>query len=243
MIVSLPENRLASPSLFPCCLTLKAVRIAQGWSERYVSDRSGINRGYLHQFETGKCKPWPAAIAKLCALFELGALDLFPELESSKHYCGPMYPPCLTLKKARQERGLTQHGLAIAANVSADHISKFERGERKPWDSAILKLCETLELTELSLFPEIQAIKESRKERPQKMRIPLRERVLVRKVAKGEDSGTAKLTEIEVLEIRWLHLHRRLTYKKLSEMFRVSQTTIEYVVMGKNWKHIPDELV
>lgn len=54
---------------------------------------------------------------------------------------------------------------------------------------------------------------------------------------RGEGSSTAKLTEIQVLEIK----RRALSGEKqitLSREFNVTDTSINYIIKGKTWKHL-----
>ncbi|HEY9644384.1 MAG TPA: helix-turn-helix transcriptional regulator [Coleofasciculaceae cyanobacterium] len=151
-------DRTSPPqSLFPKCITLQATRLSHSLSQRDIEEKTGINDGYIYQFEQGKCKPWPAAIAKLCSLFEVAQLDLFPELEESRKSCEPPYPPCKTLKAARQQAGLNQSQLAIAASIgiAPNYLSLFEKGHRKPWRSVAQKLCAYFEMSQDELFPEL----------------------------------------------------------------------------------------
>lgn len=53
---------------------------------------------------------------------------------------------------------------------------------------------------------------------------------------KGEDSGTAKLKEEQVLEIRGLK--GKFTQSDIGRMFNVSRTTISFILSNKRWKHI-----
>lgn len=55
---------------------------------------------------------------------------------------------------------------------------------------------------------------------------------------KGEDNGMAKLTEIEVKEVRRLHRTGKISISKLSLMFNVSYMTIYRIVKRILWKHI-----
>lgn len=57
-------------------------------------------------------------------------------------------------------------------------------------------------------------------------------------VAKGEDAGRAILTNEEVLEIRKLYESRTSTQKELAGIFKVSKSSIYYIVNYINWKHI-----
>lgn len=56
--------------------------------------------------------------------------------------------------------------------------------------------------------------------------------------AKGETSGTSKLTDKDVLEIREIYKNQKPTYKHLGKMFNVSDTTAFHIVHRFSWKHI-----
>jgi len=54
----------------------------------------------------------------------------------------------------------------------------------------------------------------------------------------GEQKGTAKLSEREVLEIRALHRQDWPGKRVVAKRFGVSATTIKTIVMGETWKHL-----
>ena len=56
--------------------------------------------------------------------------------------------------------------------------------------------------------------------------------------AKGEKVYAAKLTAHKIIEIRHLRLSGQ-TYKQISKIFGVHPSTIERIINGKTWKHIP----
>ena len=51
---------------------------------------------------------------------------------------------------------------------------------------------------------------------------------------KGSQCGTAKLTELEVLDIR----ESRLPVKELAKLYQVGIGTINVILTGKSWKHV-----
>nr|HID14285.1 XRE family transcriptional regulator [Anaerolineae bacterium] len=56
------------------------------------------------------------------------------------------------LTRLRKQRGLTQEGLAEAANVSIDFISLMERGQRAPSFDTLDRLAGALGVTVADLF-------------------------------------------------------------------------------------------
>ncbi|UVW54643.1 NUMOD4 domain-containing protein [Klebsiella variicola] len=56
--------------------------------------------------------------------------------------------------------------------------------------------------------------------------------------AKGEANGRAKLTEVEVLEMRSLHSSSGIEVSVLAEMYMVHPRTALDVVRRKSWSHI-----
>ena len=60
----------------------------------------------------------------------------------------------------------------------------------------------------------------------------------LRNYAKGENQGSAKLTESEVIEIRKLSKLKINTERKLSQLFKVSQPAIHNILINKTWNHI-----
>lgn len=64
-----------------------------------------------------------------------------------------------------------------------------------------------------------------------------------RKIFLGNDNGTAKLTEQQVLEIIHLYFETNFTIKKLSKKYKVAESTIDWILKGKNWKHITKSIL
>lgn len=57
---------------------------------------------------------------------------------------------------------------------------------------------------------------------------------------KGEKSTKAKLKDIEVKEIKWMAIVLKISSKKLAESYNVSTATINRILAGNIWKHIPN---
>lgn len=54
---------------------------------------------------------------------------------------------------------------------------------------------------------------------------------------KGMNAANRKLTDIQVLEIRELHMHGHLR-KNIAKVFGVSISTVGYIITRKRWAHI-----
>lgn len=59
-----------------------------------------------------------------------------------------------TLRRLRNERGLSQERLAEAANLTADYIGFIERGENVPTLTVLLKLAKALSVDAGDLLAE-----------------------------------------------------------------------------------------
>jgi len=55
----------------------------------------------------------------------------------------------------------------------------------------------------------------------------------------GEDSGNAKLTADQVIEIRERYATENISYAELALDYPVSGTAISLIVRGKRWAHLP----
>jgi len=53
----------------------------------------------------------------------------------------------------------------------------------------------------------------------------------------GENSGRAKLTWVQVGEIRRLYATGKYTYKQLGRIYNVSCTTIRHIIINRIWKY------
>jgi transcriptional regulator with XRE-family HTH domain len=59
------------------------------------------------------------------------------------------------LRRIRHQQGLSQEGLAHAANLNTTHVAKIERGEREPGVRTVSKLAIALEVSAAELFETI----------------------------------------------------------------------------------------
>lgn len=55
---------------------------------------------------------------------------------------------------------------------------------------------------------------------------------------RGSQSVNSKLTEENVVDIKKMFFDRKISVKKICNLFNVHETTIRYVINGKSWKHI-----
>ena len=72
----------------------------------------------------------------------------------------------------------------------------------------------------------IDKIKKNRQAKGKKMSL----------VTRGENNGSHKLTEKEVIEIR--KNDEKLSQRKIAQKYKVNQTTIFKILHNKTWKHI-----
>lgn len=56
---------------------------------------------------------------------------------------------------------------------------------------------------------------------------------------RGNNSGQAKLTESDVINIRKLYKQDGMTYKKLASMYQIGKTTISHIIKYRTWTHLP----
>ena len=54
----------------------------------------------------------------------------------------------------------------------------------------------------------------------------------------GERNGRARLTEDQVREIRELYATGATTYRNLSQVYGVSEATVQFAVNRKTWRHL-----
>ena len=59
-----------------------------------------------------------------------------------------------------------------------------------------------------------------------------------RQSLKGEKSGSAKITEQDVKDIRTIWRHRRISQQRIGDLFGVHQVTVFDIVHRRKWKHI-----
>jgi Mor family transcriptional regulator len=56
---------------------------------------------------------------------------------------------------------------------------------------------------------------------------------------KGSNKPNSKFTEDQIIEVRKLCNDKSVSYAFISKKYNVSIPTIEYIVKGKTWKHVP----
>jgi transcriptional regulator with XRE-family HTH domain len=59
------------------------------------------------------------------------------------------------VRRAREERGITQSQLADAAGLSAPYLNVLEHGGNTPTLSVIFRICEALDLPPATLIDEV----------------------------------------------------------------------------------------
>jgi transcriptional regulator with XRE-family HTH domain len=59
------------------------------------------------------------------------------------------------LRRARQQQGLSQERLALAASLNMTHVAKIERSEREPGVRTVSKLATALGVSASELFEGI----------------------------------------------------------------------------------------
>ncbi|MGV0580315.1 hypothetical protein ABQE57_17005 [Mycolicibacterium elephantis] len=57
-------------------------------------------------------------------------------------------------------------------------------------------------------------------------------------IRRGEKHGRAKLTEIQVREIRRKHASGEFAVKQLAREYGVTHTAISYIIRRVNWAHV-----
>ncbi len=67
-------------------------------------------------------------------------------------------------------------------------------------------------------------------------------RRFIDRMPRGEANVSAKLTSIQVLEIRELALQKK-SFSEIARLFRVSDSTIRDIAIGKTWKHINGHII
>lgn len=58
------------------------------------------------------------------------------------------------------------------------------------------------------------------------------------RLAKGSRTGTAKLSESDVLKIRLLLRDSQLSQQEVANMFGVSTSLVSHIMLGQTWKHV-----
>lgn len=54
----------------------------------------------------------------------------------------------------------------------------------------------------------------------------------------GEQVGTSKLSEYQVIEIKNIYSTGKYSYRQIAEMYNVSRSLIGYIVRGEKWAHL-----
>jgi predicted DNA binding protein len=57
-------------------------------------------------------------------------------------------------------------------------------------------------------------------------------------IRRGEESGNAKLTDTQVLEMRAAYVPRRVSYPVLAKRYGISPEQVRNIILRKAWTHI-----
>jgi DNA-binding CsgD family transcriptional regulator len=55
---------------------------------------------------------------------------------------------------------------------------------------------------------------------------------------RGERNGNARLTAVQVREIRKIAASGTMTYTEIAQMFRIARSTVHQIISGRSWRHI-----
>jgi hypothetical protein len=55
----------------------------------------------------------------------------------------------------------------------------------------------------------------------------------------GEKNGSSKLKNNDIVEIRRSYNSGKISYKELANKFKISKSSIAYIIKGERWKSIP----
>ena len=56
--------------------------------------------------------------------------------------------------------------------------------------------------------------------------------------SRGFGHNMAKLSNLDIFEIRWLWEYRAATQKEIASYFDIKQCTISFITTGRSWKHL-----
>jgi len=60
----------------------------------------------------------------------------------------------------------------------------------------------------------------------------------VRGLNKGERAGSAKLKEVDIVNIRAIYKYTKVSQYRLANIYSVAQSAISKIVLRKSWKHV-----
>ena len=113
---------------------IKDLRIASGMSQAELAEKTGVSNSTIWMIEQGKRTPSFPMAEKFCQVFDVNLSQLFGE-ENIKHLM-----PMKLLPGLREEKALTQEGLAEAIGVDIDTVTAWESGRRYPSYNALKAL-------------------------------------------------------------------------------------------------------
>lgn len=68
----------------------------------------------------------------------------------------------------------------------------------------------------------------------------MRRGITTRSALRGSNNPSARLTELEALEIKRLYLRSGMNQKEIAEKFSVARSLVSMIASGKAWRHLPD---
>lgn len=132
-------------------ITIEVSRILKGYSQRDLSDLSGIAPSNIHKIEKGETQPQLITIIKICNVLCVDYITVLEKCDyhgyvSNKNILG------IKIEIARINKGLSQQNLSDLSGVCLSSISKIEAGNSIPQPSTLKKICIPLSLDFEELF-------------------------------------------------------------------------------------------
>lgn len=126
-------------------ITIELARILKGYSQRDLSDLSGISPANIHKIEKGKTQPQLITIIKICNVLCVDYITVLEKCDyhgyvSNKNILG------IKIEIARINKGFSQQNLSDLSGVCLSSISKIEAGNSIPQPSTLRKICAPLSL-------------------------------------------------------------------------------------------------
>ncbi len=139
---------------------LKDLRRQKGWSQKDLSEYSGVGQDTISGIESGRHEPRPSTLRKLAGALEVEVADFFKEpvpLGEAPREAGLVQVDELPgLRKTREKHGLSHDELSFRTGLPVDEIKDLENGRRAPRPGTVELLARVLDCYKGDLFVPIE---------------------------------------------------------------------------------------
>lgn len=133
---------------------IRKLREDKHWTQKTLSEKSGVHEVQIRRYENNQAIPRDAQLSKIANALGVDK-DCFFYQHSHHEVSTQDLAIAEKIKRAREEKGITQKELGKLLNTSVSTIAQYEAGERHPNPDTIYKISDALKISPTELFDEL----------------------------------------------------------------------------------------